>query len=306
MGRIIDGLGIGVLSWRAHATLRASLDSYRENGFLDAIGERVIFFSDIDAQDRALAEEYGYRAAGGPNGGIAAGMRRLAEAMTSEYVLLLQNDNPIVEPRDHAVAELEGALALLRSGRADLARMRHRWRVGDDFSDAAKYLRYWPAHAVDPEFDPSAHGADPIVPEDRWIKRLRRVLRPIKARRMVGRSLFVETAPETLYPRDIRREGAFHLVSSRVLHFTDQCLLISRRTFLDVFMAHVDANPSSRRPNGFQAPEICINGPWWRERGFVVAQGRGIFTHARRDGSFRVGHKAYEPSAPSPGAHARQ
>ncbi len=107
----------------------------------------------------------------------------------------------------------------------------------------------------------------------------------------------MERAPETLYPGEIAREGAFHLVSARVLQFSDQCLLVSRRAFLDVIMAHVDANPSSRRPNGFQAPEICINGPWWRRSGFTIAQGRGVFTHARVDGSFRVGHKAYEPGA---------
>ena len=297
----IEGLGIGVLSWRAHATLRQSLRSYAENGFLSLFERRVIYFSDISDADRAIAAEFGWEARGGPNAGIAGGMKALAQSLDTRHVVLLQNDNPIVEPFAFAEAHLREATGLLESREADLVRLRHRWQVGEGFSDLDKYLRYHPARRPSPEVDRSFHDPRSFEPGGGLVKKLRRLARPLKARRLVGRSIFIEEAPETLYPEVIRRTGEFFIVDSSVINFSDQCLMMPRARFLDQFMAYVDSHPSSRRPNNFQAPEICINGPWWRNGRFKVAQGRGLFTHARRDGSFREGHPAFEPADRHPG-----
>jgi hypothetical protein len=290
----IEGLGIGVLSWRAHATLRQSLQSYAENGFLSLFDERVIYFSDISDADRAIAAEFGWEARGGPNAGIAGGMKALAQALDTKNIVLLQNDNPIVESKVFAEQHLREATALLDSGEADLVRLRHRWQVGEGFSDLDKYLRYHPIHRASPEVDRSFHDPRSFAPGGAIARAVRRLMRPVKARRLVGCSVFIEEAPEQIYPGVIRKTGEFFIVDSSVLNFSDQCLMLPRARFLEEFMAYVDAHPSSRRPNDFQAPEICINGPWWREKHFQVAQGRGLFTHARKDGSFRRDHPAFE------------
>lgn len=289
----IEGLGIGVLSWRAHATLRQSLQSYADNGFLSLFEKRVIYFSDISDEDRAIAAEFGWEAQGGSNAGIAGGMKALGLALQTKHIILLQNDNPIVEPQSFASAHLREATALLDSGEADLVRLRHRWQVGEQFSDLDKYLRYHDVRFASPELEPSFHDPRSFAPGGGFARALRRLARPLKARRLVGRSVFIEEAPERIYPNVIRRKGEFFIIDSSVLNFSDQCLMMPRARFLD-FMNYVDAHPSSRRSNNFQAPEICINGPWWRGKHFQVAQGRGLFTHARKDGSFRQNHPAFE------------
>jgi hypothetical protein len=171
----IEGLGIGVLSWRAHATLRQSLQSYAENGFLSLFDERVIYFSDISDADRSIAAEFGWEARGGPNAGIAGGMKELAQALGTKNVVLLQNDNPIVESKAFAEQHLREATVLLESGEADLVRLRHRWQVGEQFSDLDKYLRYHPIHRASPEVDRSFHDPLSFAPAGAFAKALRRL-----------------------------------------------------------------------------------------------------------------------------------
>jgi hypothetical protein len=283
-------IGIGVLSWRAHQTLINSLECYKENGFLSMFDEKVIYFSDMSDEDIAIAKEYGWSYAGGPNEGIAGGMKRLGENMKSDYILLLQNDNPIVEDSEFAIDHIRKAVSMLESRKADVVRLRHRWQVGEGFSDVRKYLKFFPAQNVSPHFIAEQNEVSSRDYPDSIIKKIKRTCRWLKAKRLRGRSIFVEDTPELLYPDVIRRDGEFLIVDSSIIHFTDQCVLLSRKMWLDVLMPYVDANPSSRLSNGFQAPEICINGSWWRNKHYKILQGRGVFSHARYDGSFRSHH----------------
>ena len=288
-------IGIGVLSWRAHKTLIQSLDSYRDNGFLDLFDQRIIYFSDITDADREIAKQYGWECAGGPNEGIAGGMKRLAENMTTDYILLLQNDNIIIEDAGFARQHISSAVELMQAGRCDLARMRHRWIMGEPSADVNKYLNYYPAQNVSQDFRPEEHNEKKSNYRDNLAKMIKRALRPIKAWRLRGRCIYIESEPEKIYPKQIKRQGDFLIIDSSILHFTDQCLLISRSLWLDVLVPYVDANPSkTRRPNGFQAPEICINGAWWRNKHYKIAQGLGVFGNARIDGSYRPDHIGYE------------
>jgi hypothetical protein len=294
-------LGIGILSWRAHDTLRHSLESYTAcAGFLDLFDKRVIYFSDISDADRALAAQYGWTAVGGPNAGIAAGMKNLAHALGTDYVLLLQNDNPIVEPAAFAHAHIRAAITLMQNGQAHMARMRHRWHVGEGFSDVIKYLRYFPALYIAPDFSWEQAGIDARRTGDNWRKKLRRFARPFASHRMAGRSVFIEQFPDHIHPHLVSRTVSttdaddFLIIDSAVLPFSDQCVLAPRRFFLDVLMDYVDKHPKKRTLNGFQVAEICLNTRWWRRQHFKVLQGRGVFTHRRYDGSFRPEHHAYE------------
>ena len=95
-------IGVGILSWRSHQTLKSSLESYDKNGFLNFFNEKIIYFSDMSDVDITIAKKYSWDYVGGPNNGIAAGMKNLAEHFESDYILLLQNDNPIVENAEFA------------------------------------------------------------------------------------------------------------------------------------------------------------------------------------------------------------
>lgn len=288
-------LGIGILSWRAHKTLIQSLESYKDNGFLDLFDERMIYFSDISEEDKKIAQDYGWSFAGGPNEGIAGGMKRLGQNMKSDYIILLQNDNTIIEDKAFAKKQITEGLNLLHNGDADIVRLRHRWVMGEPSADVNKYLDYYPAQEVDENFLPSEHQETPDRYGDNFSKKLKRFMRPIKAKRLCGRSIYIEKNPQDIYPNVIQKKGDFLIVDSSVLNFSDQCLFLSRDLWLNVFVPYVDANPSrSRTPNGFQAPEICINGPCWRKSGYKTALGKGLFSNARVDGSYRPDHIGYE------------
>jgi len=282
-------IGIGILSWRAHETLRQSLESYSPK-FLDFFDQKIIYFSDITDGDIAIANEFGWDYAGGPNEGIAGGMKHLAENMTTDYVLLLQNDNPLIERTGVAIRHIQQAVCLMDNNDADLARMRHRWVVGEGFADARKYLKYYDVKNIDNNFIEDEHNRPSTNPKPirKFIKRL---LKPNNAKRFQGRSVFIEKNPEKIYSDAIQKQDDFYILDSSVIDFTDQCLLIARDKWLNIFIPYVENNPSSTRSsNGFQAPELCINGLWWRGSHFKILQGQGVFTHARYDGSFRINH----------------
>lgn len=282
-------IGLGILSWNAHETLKKSLDSYPVD-FLNGFHERVIYFSDISDTDKKIANDYGWHYSGGVNEGIAGGMKRLAQNMTSDYILLLQNDNPLCEDTKFAIDHIRDAVALMDDGKADLARMRHRWMVGEGFADVSKYLKYYDVQNISDDFIASEHNNLKTKPKP-IAKLLKRFFKPKNAKRFQGRSVFTESNPDKIYPNVIQKQDDFYILDSSVIDFTDQCLLISRDKWLNVFVPYVESNPSSTRSsNGFQAPELCINGPWWRSQNFKILQGRGVFTHARFDGSFREEH----------------
>lgn len=282
-------IGIGVLSWKAHETLIKSLDSYHNNGFLSLFDQKIIYFSDMCEGDKSIASRYGWNYTGGSNAGIAAGMKHLAEQMDTDYILLLQNDNPIIEDEDFAKKHIIEAVKMMNEGHADLARMRHRWKVGEGFADVVKYLRYFKPHHIASEFDCQEHCCD-MADFDVLGRMFNRTFKPHNMDRFKGRSVFIEENPEEIHSDFIKKQGNFYVIDSAAIDFTDQCLLISKKLWLDVFIPFVEANPSCRKPNGFQAPETCINGSWWRNKHFKVLQGRGLFTHARYDGSFRTEH----------------
>lgn len=281
-------IGIGILSWRAHDTLKKSLDSYPAH-FLDEFDQKLIYFSDISEADKAVAQSYGWSFAGEANKGIAAGMKNLAKNMHTDYILLLQNDNPLCERPDFAIDHIKDAVSIMEEGRADLARMRHRWRVGEGFACVSKYLKYYDVQDISAHYRPSEHEHPDVTPKP-VKKQLFRLLKRHNARRFKGRCVYIENAPQDIYPDLIDKYEDFFIIDSSALDFTDQCLLISREKWLNVFVPYVENHPSSRAPNGFQAPEICINSPWWRNSHFKILQGNGAFTHARFDGSFRAEH----------------
>jgi hypothetical protein len=217
-------------------------------------------------------------------------MKNLAVNMNSDYILLLQNDNPIIENAKFARNHINQAVELLNAHACDLVRMRHRWHVGEGFADARKYLEYYGIQNMSSDFVLDEHGQLNDY-GDTLGKKLKRFMRPNKAKRLRGRSVFIECDPDKVYPDVIEKNDDFYIVDSSVLHFTDQCILISRHKWLDVFVPFVENNSgSTRSSNGFKAPELVINGPWWRKSHFKIAQGQGLFTHNRFDGSFRTNH----------------
>ena len=268
----LTAIGIGVLSWRGYRSLDAMLHVLATSGLPSQLGERLVFLPEEEAQGREIAARYGFAHAGSPaNLGILGGFRALAEAMESEFVLLLENDIHLSEPLAEAERQLGEGLRLLREGQAHVVQMRSRRAPGDPFSALQKYARYHPP--ADAALAARVMGA------------LRRAVRPGKARRFAGTAPFVEAAPEVRFPRQVRRdrETGFAFLSSRDRGWSNQPFLIGRRFFLDVILARADAVESRRRVNGFKNIEIELNDRWWRDQDFTIAMAPGLFTHVRLD-----------------------
>lgn len=266
-------LSVGVLSWRAPETLRRTLSTYRHGRLTDCAREAVVFFNEVTDADEVpdTAKADGWKRAGNArNLGLLGGMDALARTMTGDYLLMLQNDCPLVADAATTRRYLSEAVKLIADGKADIVRCRSRSFPGQGFADAKKYARY--------------HG-------DGWRPAVRRFFRPEKARRMIGRAPYAVPDAERRFPDYITREGGFLVVDSAVINFTDQPFLISRTLMLDL-LDWAKAHPKKRTLNGFQVLELNLNTAWWRQQHFKIAVGEGLFTHARLDGGFRENTKS--------------
>ncbi len=262
-------LGLGVLSWKGFDSLSASLESYACEGLFELFDERLLFLPEVSDEGRAIAARFGLRAEGSEkNLGILGGFRALASAMTSDIVVLLENDCPLIEPRALAEVRINEARAALEAGAVDVFRMRSRMSPGQRFQALEKYRAMFPA--------------DDAPAPRKLAAALHRAVRSDKARRLTGGALYASDAPEALHPRFIeKRPEGWWRVSSAVMTWTNQSIMIRRDFFLDTIIAHAAAHPSSRTVNGFPDLEKELNTPWWRRSGFRIGVGEGIFTHER-------------------------
>ena len=265
----VPTLGLGILSWHGYDTLRASLETYPQTGFLDLFSERVIYFPEITDQGRDLANQFGFQAKGQPdNLGILNGFKGLAESMTAEHVLLLENDCPLVESVSEAKRQIDKAQQLISCDRAEIVRMRSRRDPGEAFDTAEKYRKIYPSnHAMRAEKIRAA---------------ITRTLRPGKAKKLIGTAVYVESAPAEKFPDYIVEAGdKFYLAPPSVVTWTNQSILLPRDFFLQIIIARAEAVSTKRRVNGFKNLEIELNDSWWQSRPWKIGIAPGLFTHRR-------------------------
>jgi len=257
----IEDFGIGFLCWQGYDGFRQALKTYEQAHLFDLAAERLIYFNGLDEGARALAKEFAIPFAGSAeNFGILGGFKGLAEAMSSEVLLLLENDLPLIEPGREARRQIRQAVDAVRAGEVQVFRMRHRHRPGQKFTTLDKYRRY------------HAKGT---------MAALRRLLRPGKARRLIGTALYAEQAPEEKFAEIERQPQGWWKISTRHLPWTNQSIIVRRDFFLDRIIAHAEKNPSNRSVNGFPDIEKEWNGRKWRNSGWTIGAGRGLFTHER-------------------------
>lgn len=270
-------VGMGMLSWRSPATLARTLRSYAREAMMDVFDEALIFFQQISDADRAAAKRFGVACTGSvANLGIYGGVKALLESLSADYVLLLENDCPLIEPRAEVERQVRHAVADLAAGRAEVYRMRHREQPGEKTVRLAKYRRYYlPARGKE-------DGAVSLL--ERVAVRARAALRPFKARQLIGAAAYVEPEPERRHPGVFKQAGdGAYIVSSRHLNWTNQSILVGRRWMLDTVLPYVAAHPSSRTVNGVADIEKELNCAWWRRQEFRIGISRGLFTHRRVD-----------------------
>jgi hypothetical protein len=90
---MFNDLSVGILSWGSHATLRNTLESYKQYGLLEQAAQFFIFFQEISEEDISIATDYSIDIYGShSNLGIAGGYRAMLDIITKSYYLFLEND----------------------------------------------------------------------------------------------------------------------------------------------------------------------------------------------------------------------
>ncbi|PHS40813.1 MAG: hypothetical protein COA91_02985 [Robiginitomaculum sp.] len=258
-------VGLGILSWRGHRSLDMAMASYQEAEFFSLFDEAMIFLPDPDDDVQKVAAKYPLRIENSPdNLGILVGMEEIANRLKTDYIFFTENDCPLLETRAEAQRQISIALKLLANDEACMARMRHVRNYGETFNIIDKYYRYFP--------EPDTMSA-----------KLRRVLRPEKARRLSGAAIYGTAKPAQKFPKDIKFAGdGFHLVNTAVLPWTNQSILIRRDFFLDTILPYCKSVPLGRNINGFRSIEIELNrSKFWTHSGWQIACGPGLLTHQR-------------------------
>ena len=283
-------VGVGILSWKSHITLEKSLQSYEEIGFKEFFDEVKIIFQEISEDDKKLAEKYGYDYVGiEKNVGIQEGHNLICENLNTDYVLVLENDNPVVEKRETVYQRLSQALELLENNVIDIMRLRHRWNFGEGFS-LEKYLNFFNIQNLHEKYNYIEPKNNPM---NSLIKYFKRLFRPDKALRLAGYSLYCEESPEKLFPKYINKlDDELYSVSSNIMTWTNQSVLLKRELYKKL-LTYANEHPSSRDANGFQDLEKPLNSKWWREQDYKIGVGEGIFSHNRFDDSWRKSHHAF-------------
>lgn len=262
-------IGIGILSWKGYDSLEATLKSYRDANLFKYFDEQLLFLPEIDERGIAIAKKFGIPYKGSEtNLGVLGGNKALAEAMKSDYILLLENDYRLIESEHEVKVQLDRALQALSNGHADIWRFRHRSKPGDVWH-IWKTERYWPR-------DDASGGS-------KFMAALRRIFRPGKAKRKIGNTVFFYDDADRRFPKYISKTAAGDfIVSSAVLNWANNAVFINRRFFLETIIPAALARKTKRLINKFPTIETELNSRWWRKQRFKIGiSNPGLFTHMR-------------------------
>lgn len=274
MTSTLPDLGLGILSWKGYDSLTASLTSYQNAGFLDLFAEKLVFLPEMEQKGIDLAQKFSMPYQGTPNNlGILGGFKAMAEAMTSKYVLLAENDyeftNDKIQRQECYDVILRG-LNHLKSGQSNVWRFRHLQQSGQVLH-RHKILKYWPDDNAT-LFNNLGAG-------------ILRILRPQKANRLKGMTVYTSSNPSRKFP-DVIQQISFgdYLVRSDVMNWANNLFMIERDFFLNQIIPEAEKNIGGRLINGFPTLETELNrSNWWRKNKFWIGVSNpGLFTHDRK------------------------
>lgn len=267
---ILPTLGLGILSWKGYQSVESTLVSYQDSGFLDIFSEKLLFLPETEQQGIDLAHKFNIPHKGSEkNLGILGGFKAMAEAMTSKYVILAENDFKLTPNISDYATPLARALEHLESGKSQLWRFRHLQHPGAPLA-IDKVMKFWPA-------------TDASI-QEKAIAALRRLCRPQKAHRLKGMTSYIYPDLDQRFPDVVQKtaDGDF-LLRSDITNWTNNVFMINREFFLNEVIKTAEENIGGRLINGFPTIETELNRcGWWQKQKFTVGVSNpGIFTHGR-------------------------
>lgn len=253
---------IGIISWKGYDSLENSLKSYKKNGLSRFTNKKFVCLPEYTKEGIKLAEYFGYK----PillkeNIGILGHLKLLVNEMPSGPILLLENDLELVEIKELTYNQIKTSINLLYKYGAIQVRLRSRFNPGEPFVGIKKYNQYWGGN---------------------FLSNLKILIRPLKAKKLIGNSFYVHKNPEKQHPNEIKKlPNGFFLISSSFINWTNQSILVDRNQYLDIIIKKAEQSKTIRGPGGFKNIEMELNTPWWRNKQFKIIVAPGLFTHKR-------------------------
>jgi len=137
-------IGLSILSWRGAKSLRPALESYQSSGLFDIFDEAQIYLPDPDKAVLDVAAGFEIRLRASPkNLGIMGNMIAAAQQLSTDYILMLENDCPLIEPLDEVKRQLKISIDLLEREDVIMSRLRSVREPGQAFTGLEKYRRLY-------------------------------------------------------------------------------------------------------------------------------------------------------------------
>ena len=264
-------VGIGILGYRSPKTLAQCLRAMHQRGFFAHATQRVLLAQQTTPKDRQLAKTYGLRLIETPqNCGIMEGMRRIAENLSTDYILNIEEDCILDAKPAYATKQFQNGIRALSQNKADVYRFQGPELRCGIVIPIVKFLRFY--------------APEPLRLKDTWQRKLRRFLKPSKAIKTIGGAVFCLAEPHKHFPEYITKfcEDNF-IVDSTAMTWRNSGVLFSRRWFLDTLIPYALVHPSSRMVNNYQDLEKELNCSWWRTSGFKIGVCPSVFATKRID-----------------------
>ena len=253
---------IGILSWKGYDSLENSLYSYKINGLSNMTDNKFVCLPEYTEEGIKIVKKYNYKPILiNENFGILKGFKFLAEKMPKGPLLLLENDLELIESEKETFSQLQKSINLLNEHKLIQVRLRSRMNPGEPFEGLRKYKNYW---------------------SDNIISRTKRLLRPFKARRLIGTSTYYFKEPDKIHPDFVKKiYKGFYIVPSSVLTWANLAILVDRDVYLETIIKRAELYNSQKYINGFKNIEIELNNSWWRNNKFKILIAPGLFKHNR-------------------------
>ena len=255
---------IGILSWKGYDSLYNSLKSYEEFGLNSLTKSKFLCLPEYNCRGIEISKKFGYKPILFKNNiGILNGFKSLALKMPDGPVLLLENDLPLVENSRITFTLIKQSLEHLYKYDAAQVRLRSIKDPGEPFHSINKYNNYWGSGIL---------------------KKLKRYLRPNKAKKLIGTGIYVEEEPHLKFSKFISRlENNSYLITSDIMNWSNLAIMVDKNFFLNVIIKEAEMTDSSKTNNGFKNIEIELNKRWWRDKRWNLIITNGLFKHSRVD-----------------------
>ncbi len=255
---------IGILSWKGYSSLYNSLKTYEENGLNSLTPSKFICLPEYNNEGIKICKNFGYKPILFKNNiGILNGFKNLAINMLDGPLLLLENDLSLVANDKITHILLKQSLEHLYKYKAAQVRLRSIKDPGEPFHAINKYKKYWGCGTI---------------------KKIKRLLRPDKAKKLIGTAIYSEKDPHIKFPKYISKlENNSYLITSEIMNWSNLAILVDKNFFLNVIIKEAESTDSTKKINGFKNIEIELNKQWWRDKRWNLIITNGLFKHLRVD-----------------------